>query len=274
MKRYTYVNGKILPHEKAVVRVDDIAISRGFGIYEGIATYMGQPFEFRAHYERLMRSAKVMGLRVPVSERELKSIILKLIEKNPFRHPLARVLLTGGTVLHGIDFDPRHPTLIVMLEETPILPKKIYSDGAKVIAHEYQRQVPEAKTVNYIMAVRLQARLRKARALEVIYTWKGKMLEASTSNVFIVRKGVVITPKKEVLGGITRQIVLKLARSAYQVEERDVSVREMLTADEVFLTSSFKEIVPIAQIGGKRIGKPGKITHDLMQRFADYTKKK
>ena len=271
MQRYTYLNGRILPHEKAMVRVDDIAISRGFGIYEGIATYGGEPFEFPAHYRRFVRSAKLMGLRVPVSEKKLKDIILTLIEKNTFKHPLARVLLTGGTVLRGIDFDPRHPTCIVTLEETPVLPPRICHSGAKVITHEFLRHIPEAKTVNYIEAVLLQPKLRKAKALEVIYTWKGKMLEASTSNMFIVRKGVVITPKKGVLGGITRQVVLRLAKGAYTVEERDVSAKEMFSADEVFLTSSFKEIVPIAQIDGTRIGKPGKITRDLMQRFRTYT---
>lgn len=272
--RYTYVNGKILPHEKARIPADDIGISRAFGVYDGIMTYQGRPFEMARHYARLRRSAMRLGLRVPVSGKELERIILALVKKNPFKQPIVRVLLTGGTTLRGIDFDPKKPTLIVLLEELSQPPGAAYRTGVRVITHEYERQIPEAKTINYIAAVQLQGAMRKAKATEAIYTAHGSALEATTSNLFIVKKGALVTPKDQILGGITREVVIKLARKAgYQVIERAVSIKEMLGADEVFLTSSFKEVLPVSSIDGARIGVPGPVTRDLMTRFRDYTRK-
>lgn len=269
--RYTYVNGKILPHEKAVIRVDDIGISRAFGVYDGIMTYKGRPFEMTKHYARLSRSAKRMGLRVPVSGKELERIILTLVKKNSFKNPIVRVLLTGGTTLRGIDFDPKKPTFIVLLEELSQPSAAAYKTGVRVITHEYERQIPEAKTINYIAAVRLQGAMRKAKATEAIYTLKNNALEATTSNLFIVKTGKIITPKDGILNGITRQVVIALAKKHYTVVERAISIREMLSADEVFLTSSFKEVLPVSHIDKKALGKPGPVTKDLAERFAQYT---
>lgn len=273
--RFTYVNGKILPHEQAVIRVDDIGISRAFGVYDGIMTYKGEPFEFPMHYKRLSRSAARLGLRVPVSQKDLYNIIKTLIRKNSFTHPIVRVLLTGGTVLHGIDFDPRYPTLIVLLEELGTLPKDAFTKGVRVITYEWERQIPEAKTVNYIGAVRFQKALRKAKATEGIYVHHGQAFEATTSNLCIVRGGKLIAPIHGILNGITRQVVLRLARKAkYKVEERPLSLKELFTADEVFLTSSFKEVLPVSHIDGKKVSAcPGPVTKDLMDRFKAYVAK-
>ena len=272
-QRYTYVNGKILPHEKALVGADDIGLSRAFGVYDGIMTYGGKPFEIGMHFKRLSRSAKLMGLRVPVTEVKLEKIIVSLVKKNSFKQPIVRVLLTGGTTLRGIDFDAKKPTFIILLEELS-QPKPVeYKTGIRVITHEFQRQIPEAKTINYIAAVRLQGAMRKARAIEAIYTSEGNALEATTSNLFVVKKGVLITPKENILNGITRQVVMKLAKGAYKIDERAVSLKELYGADEVFLTSSFKEVLPVTRIDGKKIGKgtPGGITLDLAKRFSAYT---
>lgn len=269
-KRYSYLNGKILPQDKALVGIDDIGLSRAFGIYDGIMTYNGLPFEFSRHFKRLARSAALMGLRVPVKPDALEKAIISLVKKNAFKQPIVRVLLTGGTTLRGIDFNPAKPTLIVLLEELTKPTPAQYKTGVKVITHEYERQIPEAKTINYIAAVRLQRQMRKAKATEAIYICKGKALEATTSNLFIVKKEKIITPKDGVLNGITRQVVLELAKKKYIVEERDISVKEMLRADEVFLTSSFKEVLPVSVIDENRIGTPGPVTLDLMQKFLEY----
>lgn len=271
--RFTYLNGKILPHEKALVGADDIGLSRAFGVYDGIMTYGGKPFEIGMHFKRLSRSAKLMGLRVPVTESELERIIISLVKKNHFKQPIVRVLLTGGTTLRGIDFDASSPTFIVLLEELSQPSPADYKKGIRVITHEFQRQIPEAKTINYITAVRLQGAMRKARAIEAVYTSGGKALEATTSNLFIVKKGVLITPKENILNGITRQVVMKLAKGVYKIEEWTIRLKELYGADEVFLTSSFKEVLPVTVIDGKKIGKgvPGVVTLDLAKRFNAYT---
>lgn len=274
-KRFTYVNGKILPHEKAFVRADDIGLSRAFGVYDGIMTYRGRPFEIGMHFKRLSRSAKLLGLSVPVSEKELENIIVTLVKKNSFTQPIVRVLLTGGTTMRGIDFDPKHPTFIVLLEELSKPTPQDYKKGIRVITHEYVRQIPEAKTINYIAAVRLQKEMRKARAIEAIYTAKGQAYEATTSNLFVVKGRKILTPKEEILNGITRQVVMKLAKKRYALEERAISLKELFAADEVFLTSSFKEVLPVSSIDGKKIGTgvPGEVTEDLAKLFVAYTQR-
>ncbi len=275
MKRYTYLNGKILPHEKALVGVDDIGLSRAFGVYDGIMTYGGNPFEFARHYKRLSRSAKLLGLSVPVPEKELEEIILALVRKNSFKQPIVRVLLTGGTTLRGIDFNPTKPTFIVLLEELSQPAPEAYKKGVRIITHDFQRQIPEAKTINYIAAVRLQGAMRKAKAIEAVFTSKGLALEATTSNLFVVKKDKILTPQEGILNGITRQVVIELARKAgLIVLEKNISVKELVSADEVFLTSSFKEVLPVTIIDGKKVGdgKIGPITKQLIGLFGERTR--
>lgn len=274
--RYTYLNGKIVPHNKARIPVDDISIARAFGVYDGIFTVAGKPFELTRHYKRLSKSADLLGLRVPVSERELDRVIRALIKKNSFKQPIVRVLLTGGTTLRGIDFDPKKPTFIVMLEEKGDLGTNAYKKGVSVITHVYERQLPEAKTINYIAAVRLQPAMRKAKATEALYvSHSGHVLEATTSNLFIVKKGVVITPRDGILNGITRQLVIELAEKHYRVTQKPLSLRDVFGADEVFLTSSFKDVLPVVKVDGKRIAKGtvGPTTKHLIAQFADYLAK-
>ena len=109
----------------------------------------------------------------------------------------------------------------------------------------------------------------------MLYVSNGKVLEAATSNIFIVKDGVVITPKNNVLAGITRNVVIEVAQKKYKVIEREVTITDLLYADEVFLTASYKEIVPIVEIDGKRIaqGSVGKVTLVLMKDFQEYTEK-
>lgn len=273
MRRYAYINGKILPHEKAAIRIDDIGLTRGFGIYEGIMTYGGHPFALALHYKRLSDAAKLLGLSIPLSLKELEKVIITLIRKSDFIHPVIRLLLTGGETVAGICFEKRASTCIVFLEELSVPSKEAYEKGGALITAEYARQFPEAKTINYIAAVTLQPKILKAKALEALYVSKGKVLESTVSNFFIVRKRVLLTAKNGVLPGITRHLVIMLARRAgYKVKERDISFRETLSADEAFLTSSFKEVVPISMIDGKKIGKgiPGPATKELKRLFTEY----
>ena len=132
--------------------------------------------------------------------------------------------------------------------------------------------MPEIKTVDYITAVILQKKRAAEGAIEILYTNGSRVLECATSNVFIVKDGAVRTPDADMLHGITRKVALELARESYPVEERAVSVDELFDADEAFITSSFKDIVPIISIDERTIGNgmPGRVTRNLMERFAKY----
>jgi branched-subunit amino acid aminotransferase/4-amino-4-deoxychorismate lyase len=132
--------------------------------------------------------------------------------------------------------------------------------------------MPEIKTTNYIRAVNLQSLMKEQGALEILYTHDDEVLECATSNFFLVKDNVLITPAEGVLEGITRKIVLELAEGDYKIERRKVAKADLGLADEIFITSSFKDIVPIVKIDDFAIGdgKVGPVTRDLMDKFAKY----
>ncbi len=268
-----YLNGTVLPLSEARVGVLDLGILRGFGIYEGITSFSGEPFRFSDHWERFQTSAGALGLTIPHTKDEVEDAMRTLIKHNAKgARASLRMLLTGGEALGGLEHVPGRETFfITAAPHTPLSPE-LYEHGASLITHEYQRFLPEVKTIHYITAVTLQEKRKAASAIEILYTSHGKALECSTSNMFIVKDGVVVTPDADVLKGITRKVVLELAQEAYSTQETAIPLSAFFDADEVFITSSFKDIVPIVSVDGRTIGSgaPGPVTRDLMARLAQY----
>lgn len=270
-----YLNGKIVPLAEAKVGVLDLGMVRGFGIYEGITAFSEKPFRFNDHWERFEISAGALGLVIPKSKDEIEQAMIELVAHNsPSKRAGIRMVLTGGEALHGLEHVPGRETLFIVCEPVTPLAPELYERGASLITHEHQRFMPEMKTINYITAVILQEKRKAASAIEILYTSNGRVLECATSNVAIVKDGTVITPDTGMLKGVTRKVMLEVVREAYPVEERTVSVDEFFSADEAFITSSFKDIVPIATVDARTIGSgiPGPVTKDLMKRFAAYAK--
>lgn len=273
MTKYCYLNGKIIPVNKGGVNLNDMGILRGYGVFDFLRTYNGRPFFLKKHLGRLKGSAKMLNLKLPVSLTELAAAINKLLLKNKFKESTIRIVLTGGKTSDGITC--RKPTLFILVEKLQKLPFSVYQKGVKLITHKYQREIPEAKTLNYITAASLQSLRKSKKAFEILYTSGGLVLEATTSNFFIFRNNTLITPKNKILTGITRDVVIKLAQSKFKVEERDISFQGLSRATEALITATSKEIVPVVKIDSKLIGngKVGKNTKYLMDLFHQYTKK-
>lgn len=272
MREVCYLNGAIVPLEEARVSVLDLGMLRGFGIYEGITALGGEPFHFGDHYERFARSAEALGLTLSVGLEAARAATREVASTNapgPGRASV-RMLLTGGAAEGGLEHVAGRETFYIWATAAEPLPHELYTEGGKLITHEHQRFMPEYKTTNYITAVTLQEKRKAAGAIEILYISGGQVLECATSNVFIVKDGAVITPAENILPGITRKVALALAREQYEVEERAITLDELFAADECFITSSFKDIVPIASIDGRPIGAgaPGPVTGDLMSRYA------
>jgi D-amino acid aminotransferase len=268
-----YLNGQLVPLSEAKVSVLDLGMLRSFGIYEGITAVAGEPFHFDDHFDRFKISAEKLGLTLATDKATAREATRELISKNiPVGERASiRMLLTGGQAEGGIEHVPGRETFYIIAERAEPLPRAWYEEGASLITQEHQRFMPEAKTINYITAVMSQPRRKEAGAAEVLYHANGQVLECATSNIFIVKDGMVVTPSENILPGITRKVVLELAREAdYPVEERAVTLAELFDADEIFITSSFKDIVPINSVDDKHIGTvcPGPVTRDLMTRFA------
>ncbi|KKW29467.1 MAG: D-alanine aminotransferase [Candidatus Kaiserbacteria bacterium GW2011_GWC2_52_8b] len=271
-----YLNGKLTPVSKAKIGVNDIGLLRGFGTYEAMTTFGRRPFMLKAHLERFRRSTAGLKLMLPASDTHIAKILDRLIAHNvkKGKEAVIRMIVTGGEAIGGIEYDRGAPTFYILVEQLAPLAPKFYSKGSSLIIHEFQRQFPEVKTTNYIEAVLLQAERKAAGALEILYVSEGKVLECATSNFFIVKNGVLITAKKNILEGITRKVALDVARPHFKIEIRDVSVDEMYRADEAFLTSSFKGIVPVVKVGKRKIGNGtvGPVTKRVMQLFHEFTR--
>jgi branched-subunit amino acid aminotransferase/4-amino-4-deoxychorismate lyase len=273
---HCYLNGKIMPVDEAQVSIKDIGLLRGFGIYEALATTNRKPFMFADHMARYRRTANELHLKIPASEEEILAAINDLVERNvpEGQEATVKFFVTGGTAIHGIEYDYETPTFYMLVDPLVPFAPQYYTDGASVTVFEHLRQFPQLKTTNYIQAVMLQQARKDAGAIEILYTWGGKVLECATSNFMIVKDGKIITAKDNILFGITRKVALDVARPHFPIEEREVSVEELHAADEAFLTSSFKDVMPVVKVGDKVIGsgKVGPVTKRVMELFHEFTK--
>ena len=278
MTEYCYLNGSILPLSEAKVSVLDIGMLRGYGVYDGITALGENIFRFKEHWERFVNGAHALSLNIPITEERCEKVIKELLGKHGFSRSIIRLVLTGGSTIAGIEYDFSSPTFYILIEKWEPLPKEIYEKGAKLLTYDFQRDWPEVKTINYIRGVNLQNWRKEEGALEILFIHDGEVLECATSNIFIVKDGKIITPGERVLHGITRKVAIELMKDKYEIEERIVELSELKTADEVFLTSSFKDIVPITKIDDFAVahvsqsqghpGTIGPITQELMTEFA------
>ncbi len=272
MNPFIFQNGKIIRQDKAKVSPLDIGLLRGYAVYDGMTMTLGTVVCFRDHYNRFKNSAKGIGLPFPYTATYLEAVCSELYQKNKYKRMNIRAILSGGQTRAGIL--PSTPELTLLCEEWIPLPKAVYQKGAKLITHEYKRFMPSIKTTHYTTAVMLQKDRLKAKAIEILYTDHGRVLECSTSNVFIIRGDTLVTPADDVLHGITRKIVLGLDHGL-RVEERELGLTELLAADEVFITSSFKDIVPVVVVDSKKIagGMVGEHTKKIIELFKVFLEK-
>lgn len=268
MYPYCFFNGQITKSSKPLININDISILRGYAAFDFMRIYNGKPFQIKDHLLRFKNTAKIMGLKNPFSDTQIKEALKQLILKNKASDYHVRFVLTGGETKNGLE--PSIPVFYILFEKLSNLPDSLYEKGAKLITHEYQRLIAEAKHSNYAQAVLLQKKKQKENAIEILYTWKDIVLEASTSNIFIVKNDILYTPKESILKGITRKLVLGIAiKLKYKTIEKEISIEELLQADEVFLSATNKKILPIVEIDSHMIrdGKVGEVTKELLHTY-------
>ncbi len=271
-----YVDGQFVPSDQATIPINDLALLRGYGIFDFLKTYKGKPIFLKEHIERLQRSAEQIGLDLPWSRRELINIVMQTLDKNNLPDSNIRMVVTGGASPDFITPQGK-PRLLVLVTPLAEQPKWWYSEGVKIITIDSERNIPAAKSIDYIPATIALKQARLQDAIEAVYVDRtGYVLEGTTSNLFIFVDKRLITPGREILDGITRQVVLKLAEKAYETEIRDINLNELYDAEEVFVTGSNKEIVPVIKVDETNVGngKPGGHTRALMDAFAAYTNEK
>ena len=177
-------------------------------------------------------------------------------------------MLTGG--YSSDNYHPAEPNLLITCNPVATATQPDFEKGYSILTYEYQRELPNVKSINYLMAVWLQPLMKEKKVDDILYVRNGIISEFPRSNVFMITKdNKLVTPAHNILAGITRKNVMALAAEKMAVEERDITTEELMNAAEVFLTSTTKRILPIVKIDNKIIGngKPGKITTVLYEAF-------
>lgn len=270
-----YIDGEFLPENQAFISVNDIGLLRGYGIFDFLRTYNRRPFYLEEHIARLANSARLLGLAMPWEASEVFAVTMKTLERNAdLAEANIRLVVTGGISADSIT--PGDKTkLLVMVTDLHNCPAEWYRDGAAIITTNDERYIPSAKSTNYIPGILALSRARQQGAIESIYVDRyGRLLEGTTTNIFAFIGNKLVTPGISILPGITRKVVLELVAKEFDVEIRDIHRDEMRLLDEVFLTASNKEVVPVVRMDDRIIsgGQPGERTRRIMQLFADYTR--
>ena len=264
------LNGVITPYAQAQIDINDLGLLRGYGIFDYFRIHQNTPLFLEDHLDRFYKSAEIIKLAIPFEREELTTGIFELIRLNNMSQSGIRLVLTGGYSENAYSIGK--PNLIITQEPFSFSSDSVYREGVKLITHEYMREIPEVKTTNYITAIWQQDQIASANAFDVLYHQKGLISEVSRSNFFLItQNNKLITPVSGILKGVTRKNVLSLARKRYEVEERAVSISELKTASEAFLTGTTKKILPVVRADGTVIGKgiPGEMT---LQLSADFEK--
>lgn len=269
-----YVNGHFVPADQAALPINDLGIVRGYGVFDMLRTYNRVPFHLQDHLARLQRSAEQIDLEMPCPLDELEAMVLETHDRNDFENAALRVIVTGGPS-PDLSTPQGNPSLVIMVTPISLPPQEQYERGCKATAVEMIRERPSVKSLNYIGAIMAVQEATRREAVEALYLTKdGNITEGTRSNFFILRGNQLITPAVDILPGITRQVILALAPEYFDVVERTVAYVELDEADEAFISSSTKELLPIVQVNDKVIGDgvPGPNTHKLLVRFREYAR--
>jgi len=272
-----FLNGKFMPIGEARVPVLDRGFIFGDGIYELVPVYSRIPFRLDEHLARLERNLDAVRIRNPYSRAEWRDIILQLVAKQPFEDQGVYFQVTRGVAKRDHAF-PKDAAPTVFLMSNPLVtpPQQLVERGASAVSAIDDRWMHcDIKSISLIGNCLLRQVSADAGALETILFRDGRLTEASASNVFVVRQGVILSPPKSnlILPGITFDVVAELARDAgLPLEFRPVAEAEVRGADEVWVTSSSKEVLAIVTLDGKPVGdgKPGPVfrrMHGLYQEF-------
>ncbi len=269
-----YVDGQYVKEEDAKISVLDLGLLRGLSVFDYLRTYKGRPFHLQEHLQRLKYSAEHVGLSLPRCLPEIEEIIHTVQKLNQLSEASIKIIVTGGVSADQFTPSPRS-NLIIFAYPLSVYPPHYFKEGIKVITTKLFRSLPTSKTTQYTPAIVAMRRGKEQNAQEALYlNAKDEILEATTSNFFAFKNGVLHTCcSEEVLIGITREVVARLASPYFKMSNEALHYSELGEIDEAFLTASNKELMPVTQIDSQKVGngKVGPKTMQLMDLFRHYT---
>lgn len=262
---YTIINGEFVPFDQSTVHVTDLIVQRGYGIFDFFLVKDKVPTFLSLHLDRFIKSAALMRLDLAYTKEELSDLVKKLIGKNNITNSSIRIMLTGGISPDDFTLIPGKATLIIINKPYELKIPEAWKNGGTLLTSSYQRELPGAKTINYLQSVGLSQKLVETGAAEILYLDRNWVRECSRSNLFCVKDGCVLTPKSKMLEGVTRKRILQL--EGYDIQAKDFKLKDLLAADEVFITSTTKGVLPIVKIDSNTIsdGTVGVVTKGIQK---------
>ena len=265
MAKWVFLNQNFIEEDKALIPFKDLAFQRGYGIFDFFRLLGNEPLFLEDHLDRFYFSAQGMHLPVPFDRETIKSAIFQLIHRNNLPHTGIRLSLTGGVAEDG--FSIGEPNFLISQHNFSPPAEEQIKQGISLFTYPFQRQLPHIKSIDYLTAVWLQPKRKEQAADDILYHQNGFISESPRSNFFLVTTDdKIVTPAVGALAGITRKKLLRLAKAHFSVEERAVSLEELKQAKEAFLTSTTKQILPVAKIGEIEFPER-KRSHHLLQLF-------
>jgi len=276
MEAIAYLNGKMVPLSEARISISDYGFLFGYGVFSGIRAYKGKVFRLDAKLNRIKESAEKLGITTDIDT--YKSAIMETIRANNVQEALVRITVSSGD--GPASPNPQSctgPTVVITATEYTPFPPETYEKGFRAIVSSIRRNSQSLasgmKTLNYLESVMARQEARAANVDQAIQlNDKGKVAEASTGNLFIVKDNILKTPKADsgIIPGIVREVLLELApQMNIEAIETDIELDELFSADEAFLTNVLLEVMPLVSVDGQNIGsgKPGNITRQLMKAY-------
>ena len=276
---WIYVNDRFVRKEEARISVFDHGFLYGDGIYETLRAYKGRIFMLRHHLARLRRSAGLIGLDMPIPESDWPALLQETLERNALSDAYLRITISRGEGAIGLD--PRlcpRPTVVIIGLPLQSYPPQLFQDGVSLTVVSVRRNLssalpPQIKSLNFLNNILAKQEATQQGAFDgVMLNHQGHVTECTTSNILFAKDQCLCTPSVEcgILDGITREIVLLMAKEDKLPIDEGCYTPEMLQhADEIFLTNTTMEIMPVRRIDTQRIGQeiPGPITRRLQELF-------
>ena len=276
-----YIDGVFYPESEAKISVFDHGLLYGDGIFEGIRFYNGRVFRLAEHIDRLYDSARALALTIPMTKAEMSEATLESCRQNGLRDGYIRLVVTRG--VGDLGLNPKNcprATVIIIAASIKLYPEELYRNGLSVVTCATRRNTPGAlspaiKSLNYLNNI--LAKIEAGDAGEgLMLNEQGYVAECTGDNIFIFKKGCLSTPPTSAgaLGGITREVVLEIAREfGMPANETNLTRYDLYTADEFFLTGTAAEIIPVVHLDARPIGEgiPGPLTAKFIKRFRELT---
>ncbi|MDB5083841.1 MAG: ilvE [Bacilli bacterium] len=282
-QNWVFMNGEHVTKDKAVVSVFDHGFLYGDGIFEGIRAYDGNVFKLREHLVRLFESAKSILLTIPMTIEEIEQAVVETLRRNELKSAYIRLVVSRGNGDLGLDPSScKVANVIIITESLKLFPSEYYDNGLKIITVPTRRNIPDAlnpkiKSLNYLNNILVKLEAAQSGVLEALMlNHEGYVCEGSGDNVFLVKNGKLVTPPTYLgaLEGVTRNAILEICeREGIVAEEKPFTRHDVYVADEVFLTGTAAEVIPVVEVDRRVIGsgKPGEMTQYLTQKFRELT---